>query len=156
MRIKFDKDLLSVQKNNYACKIVYGLDAWPRNPTNNIRFKNYLFRATSVVSDSDKEKYVYSSYGIRFDSVGCWSFVNDFVKNVVNFGFDNSLSSHADNRKNIFLVLGGGPTYGINGTFGSAEKKFSINFSKANKKFGLSLHHKADNSYLFVNGKKNL
>ena len=32
-------------------------------------------------------------------------------------------------------------------------KKFSIIFSKANKKF-LSLNYNADNSYLFVNGKR--
>ena len=29
------------------------------------------------------------------------------------FFFDNSSSSHADNRKNDFLVLRQGPTYGI-------------------------------------------
>ena len=38
--------------------------------------------------------------------------------------------------------------------FGLSEKKFSINLSKANTIFCLSLHYNADNSYLFVNGKK--
>ena len=33
------------------------------------------------------------------------------------------------------------------------KKKFSINFSKGNTKFCLSLHCNGDNSYLFVNGK---
>ena len=38
--IKFDKDPLAVEQNNYLTKIinvyiVYDLDAWPRNPTNN-------------------------------------------------------------------------------------------------------------------------
>ena len=51
------------------------------------------------------------------------------------------------------LVLGEGSTFGVNERFGSAEKKFSINFSKANTKFCLSLHCNADNKYLFVNGK---
>ena len=41
----------------------------------------------------------------------------------------------------------------IKGSFCSPEKKFSTNFSKANTKFCLSLHHNCDNSYLFVNGK---
>ena len=36
----------------------------------------------------------------------------------------------------------------------STEKKFSINFSKAKTKLGLSFHYNGDNSYLFVNGKK--
>ena len=34
------------------------------------------------------------------------------------------------------------------------KKKFSINFTKSNTKFCLSLHYNADNSYLFVNGKE--
>ena len=48
--------------------------------------------------------------------------------------FQNSLTSHTDNRKNSLLVLGKGPTDYINGSVGAAEKKFSINFSKAKKK----------------------
>ena len=51
-------------------------------------------------------------------------------------------------------MLEEGPTYGINGSFGSSEKKFGINISKARKKFGLSLHYNGDNSYLFVNGQR--
>ena len=51
-------------------------------------------------------------------------------------------------------MLGEGPTFGINGRFGSAEKKLSINFNKANTKFCLSLHYNGDNSYLFVNEKE--
>ena len=50
-------------------------------------------------------------------------------------------------------MLGEGPTFGINESFVSAEKKSNINFSKANTKFYCSLHYNADNSYLFVNGK---
>ena len=56
--------------------------------------------------------------------------------------------------KNNFLILGLGPTYGMNGSFDSPEKKFSINFTKANTKFWLSLHYNADNSNLFGNGKE--
>ena len=52
--------------------------------------------------------------------------------------------------KNL-LILGEGPTYGINGGVQSPEKKFSINFTKANTKSCLSLHYDAANSYLFVN-----
>ena len=73
MGIKFDKVPLSVQQNNYVSTIVYivyDLDAWPKNPTNNFKFKNCLFGATSVVKNSDKEKYMYSGYRITFDSAG--------------------------------------------------------------------------------------
>ena len=44
--------------------------------------------------------------------------------------------------------------YYYNGSFSSPEKMFSINSSKENTKFCLSLHYNA-NSYLFVNRKKN-
>ena len=60
---KFDKDPLAVEQNNYASKIVnayivYDLDAWLKNSTNNFKFKNCLFGATTVVKNRDKEKYV--------------------------------------------------------------------------------------------------
>ena len=89
---------------------VNDLDAWPRNPTNNFKFKNCLFGATNIVKNSDKEKYVYSGYGITVDTAGSWSFDNDFARNVIIFGVDNSSSSHSDNCKNNFLILGEGPT----------------------------------------------
>ena len=121
---KLDKDLLAVEQNNYLSKIVnvyivYDLDAWPRNPTNNFKFKNCLFGATSIVKNSDKEKYVYSGYRITFDSAGSWT-----NRNVIIFGIDNSSSSHSDNLKNTFLVLREGLTFGINGSL--VLKKLSI------------------------------
>ena len=70
------------------------------------------------------------------------------------FGVDNSSSSHTDNLKNDFLILGEGSTFVINGNFGTSDKKFDISFRKAYTKFCLSLHYNADNSYLFVNGKE--
>ena len=68
------------------------------------------------------------------------------------FGVDNSSSSHSDNHKNNFLILGKDPTFGINRSFGAPEKKYD--FSKANTKFNLSLHYNSDNSYFFANGKE--
>ena len=68
------------------------------------------------------------------------------------FGVDNSLLSHADNCKNNVLVLGEGPTYGINGSYGATKKKCSINFSKTNTKFCLRLHCNGDDSCLFIDG----
>ena len=82
-----------------------------------------------------------------------WYF-NNYARNVVIFGADNSSSYNTDNRKNSFSMLSVGPTSGINGRFGSAEKKFSVEFNKAKKKFCLSLNYSHDNSYLFVNGQE--
>ena len=83
-------------------------------------------------------------------------FCNDFARNVIAFGTDNSSSSHTDNRKNIFLMLGEGPTDHINGSAGAAKQKFSTNFNKAKMKFSLSFHYNGDNSYLVVDGKKSI
>ena len=63
MRIKFDKDPLAVEQNNYTTKIVgfyfvYHLDGWPRNPINTIKFKSYLLGPTSIVKSNDKKVYV--------------------------------------------------------------------------------------------------
>ena len=44
--------------------------------------------------------------------------------------------------------------FGINGGFGAAGKKFSINFSKEKTKFCLSCYYNNDNSYLLLNGKE--
>ena len=69
------------------------------------------------------KKWVHNGYRTALDGKG-----NDF---------DNSLSSHADNRKNHFIVLGEGDTHDINGSFGALEKKVIINFSKVKTKFWL-------------------
>ena len=64
-----------------------------------------------------------------------------------------SSSTKIDNRKKDILILGKGPTQGLEHTL-SAEKMYSINFTEKNKKFYLSLHYNKANSYLFVNGKE--
>ena len=68
------------------------------------------------------------------------------------FGADMSSSVHVDYKKKDILILGEGPTQGLDGTTLTAEKKYSINFTKHNKKFCLSLHYNGANSYLFGSG----
>ena len=51
------------------------------------------------------------------------------------------------------MILGKGSTQGLEHTL-SAEKMYSINFTKHNKKLLLSFHYNVANSYLFVNGKE--
>ena len=66
---------------------------------------------------------------------------------------DNSLSSHTNDFKNGFLILGERDNFGINGSFGAPQKKPDINFSKKKTKFGFRLHYSSLKSYLFVNGR---
>ena len=82
-----------------------------------------MFDTTNLVKDNDNEKYVYGGYGIAFDEEGSWSLNNDSARNVIILWIDNSSSSHTDNQKNDFLVLGKGPTLGINRNFGPQKKK---------------------------------
>ena len=76
-------------------------------------------------------------------------------KNVILFGVEMTLFVHTDNKKKKdILILGVGPTQGLNDTTLTADAQYSINFSRSNRKFSLSLHYNRSNSFLFVNATK--
>ena len=58
-----------------------------------------------------------------------------------------------DNRKKYVLILGEGPTQGLEHVL-SAGRMYSINFIENKKKLCLSLRYNGANSYLFANDKK--
>ena len=60
---------------------------------------------------------------------------------------------HIDNKEKDILVLGKGPTQGLEHTL-ATDKMYPINFTVTKKRFCLSLHCNGANSYLFVNGKE--
>ena len=112
-----------------------------------------MFGAVTLTKNAgiDIDKYGYSGYGIGFDKKSSFSFPSGgFGQNVIIFGVDVSSSVHVDNKKYI-LILGKGPTQGLEHTL-LAEKMYSISFTGTKKKFCLSLHYNVANSYLFVNG----
>ena len=116
--------------------------------------ENCLFGAVTLTRNADIDKYRYSRYRIRFDRHGRISFPGTGLGgNVIIFGVDMISSTKIDSRKKYILILGKGPTQGLEHTL-SAEKIYSINFTEHNKKFCLSLHYNGANSYLFVNGKE--
>ena len=82
---------------------------------------------TNIVKNSDEENFVYSGYKNFFDSAASWNFDDDTAPNV-------------ENRKQNFLLLLEVLTFDINGSYCSAEKNFSISFSKTDTNFYLSLH----------------
>ena len=105
-----------------------------------------------MTKNADFVKYGYSGYGIGFDRISSFSFPGGgFGQNLLIFGVDMSFSAHIDNKKKDILVLGKGPTQGLEHAL-TAEKMDSINFTVIKKKFCLSLHYNGGNSYLFVNG----
>ena len=63
-----------------------------------------------------------------------------------------SSSVYIGNKGKDTLILGKGPTQGVDEHSLTAEKMYSINFTDHRKKCCLSLHCNGANSYLFVNG----
>ena len=59
-----------------------------------------------------------------------------------------SSSVHIDNKEKDNLILGKGPTQGLDDIVLTAEPEYSISFPRSNRKFCLSLHYKGSNSFL--------
>ena len=103
-----------------------------------------------MTKNVDFDKYKYSGYGIGFDRHGNSSFLDiGLGRNVITFGVDISAFVHIGNKKKDILILGKGPTQGLEHSL-TAEKMYLINFAKHNKMFCMSLHYNRANSYIFV------
>ena len=136
--------------------IVYSLSQKTINSDNVL--KSCLFGATKVTKPgdtTDTDKYIYSGYGLGFDSTGQFSHPQGgMARNIIIFGVNSSHLVHLTNKTQNISILGHGLTQKVNNTTIYAEKMYSPNFSAENKIFCLSLHYNGDNSYLFVNGKE--
>ena len=75
-------------------------------------------------------------------------------KNVVIFGADMSSSVDIDNENKDILILGEGPTKGLDYAALTAEAIYPITLIQSNKRFVLSLQYNGSNSFLFVNATK--
>ena len=111
-----------------------------------------MFGAVRLTKNADIPKYQYSGYGIGFDRKSSSSFPGGGFGQTVIFGANMSFSVYVDNKKKDILIIGKGPTQGLEHTLLTAKKMYSINFTVTKKKFCLSLHYNGTNSYLFVNG----
>ena len=65
-----------------------------------------------------------------------------------------SSSVHIDNKEKDILILCIGPTKGIDDTTLTAKAQYSINFSRSNRKFCLSLYYNRSNSFVLVSSTK--
>ena len=133
-RVKFTRSCLKQSDHIYTHKkvvnnnIVYELGA-SSSKFRHATIKNCLFGAVTLSKNADIEKYKYSGYGIGFDRTSSFSFTGGgFGQNVLIFGADMSTSIHIDNKGKNILVLGRGPTQGLESTL-TAEKMYSINFT---------------------------
>ena len=143
IRIKFDGSFLNrfpptiLHGNIVNIYIVYEITSDYKD-INYPTLENCLFGSVKLTKNADIDKYGYSGYGIGFDRETSFSIGNEIGKNVIIFGVDMSSSSKIDNRIKDILILGKGPTQGLEHTL-NAEKLYWINFTKKNRKFCLSL-----------------
>ena len=84
-----------------------------------------MFRATNIVKNSERMKYVCSGYGIAFHDAGWWSFGDYLARNVGSFCANNSSSSHTDNRKNNYIVSGEGLMMKLMATLVQGRKRLA-------------------------------
>ena len=61
-----------------------------------------------------------------------------------------SSSVHVDDKEKDILILGKGPTQGLDETTLTAEAKYPNYFKQSGKRFALGLHDNGSNSFLFV------
>ena len=123
------------------------------NRNSNLAVQNALFGAVILTKNADVNKNKYSEFGIAFDRTSSFSFPGGGDgENVIIFAVDMNSFIHVDNKGKVILILGKGLTQGLGEHSLTAEKMYSINFSKDNAKFCLSLDYNGANSYLFVNG----
>ena len=61
-----------------------------------------------------------------------------------------SSTEHVDNNEKDIVILGEGPTQGLDDTTLIVEAKYLINFTQSGKRLLLSLHYNGSNSSLFV------
>ena len=98
---------------------VYKLDTWLRNLSMNFTLGDCLCGAVKSVKNLDQNKNGYSVYAIRFNACSRFSLPNgDLDKNVV-VKVNKSSSKH-------ILVLGEGPTQGLDDTTITTKVKYSI------------------------------
>ena len=135
--------------------MLYTLGPQLRNIDTDFTLGNCLFGSVKVTKNADPDQYKYTGYGIGLDSRSEFSFAHGrYGKNVIIFGVDMSSSAHVDNKGKDILILGEGPTQGLDDTTLTAEAKYPINFTQSGKRFVLSLHYNGSNSFLFVNATK--
>ena len=102
--------------------IVYGLDSWPLDLGIDFTLRGCLFGGVKLAKNADPYKYVCSGYCIGFSTYIDYSLPDSSIdKNVIIFGADTSSSVHFDNKGKDMLILGKGPTQGLNNTPLTAE-----------------------------------
>ena len=99
-----------------------------------------LFGAVKLNENAGFDKYSYSECGVGFDAQSfSLSDSSGFGENVKIFHADMSSSVYTGYKKKDTLILGKGPTNGLDDTTLTAKKEYSTNFTEQQTKCCLSL-----------------
>ena len=119
IRRKFDGSCLNQYKLTFThgsimnIYIAYELNLWDRGYNDYPTLENSLFGAIKLVRNAYVDKYKYSEYGVGFERRRTFSVANRFDRNMKNFGVDMSSHVHVYNKTKDILILGEGPTQGL-------------------------------------------
>ena len=112
MSVKYSGNYVRENKSIYPVKsvmniyIVYNLDTITDTRNTDFAAQNCLFGAVKLTKDVNTSNYKYVGYGICFDECSNFSIGNiTNGKNIIILGCDASSSSHANNKKTIWLSL---------------------------------------------------
>ena len=130
IRVRFSRSCLKQDKITYThgkivnIYIVYEINKKDSIITSDPTLENCLFGAVTLTKNVNIVRYGYTLYGTGFDRKGSFSFAGgEYGQNVLIFGVDMSFSTYIDNKKKDILVLGIGPTQGLEHTL-TAQKIF--------------------------------
>ena len=146
---------ISIPKSVINLYISYTSTPWQRNLNTDFILSNCLLGSVKLTKNADPDKFKNSGYSTGFDSRSELLFTDgNMGKYVIVFGADMSPTVHVDNKNNDILILGEGPTQGLDDATLTAEAKYFINFTQLNKSLVLSLYYNRISSFLFVNATK--
>ena len=101
---------------------MYELDTWSRDLNTEYALGGCLFQSVKLNKNFDTDKYKYSGYSVGFDLRSEFSLPEGSMgKNVIIFGADMSSSVQIHNKGKDILILGKGPTQGLDDTTFTAE-----------------------------------
>ena len=129
------KNNIFISKKVISLYISYILNPWLRNLNIDFILNICLFGSVKLTKNADLDKNKYRRSGIGFDSRSEVSLTDGRLgKTVTIFGADISSSVHIDNENKDILILGEGPTQGLEDTTLTVEAKFPISFTQSEKK----------------------
>ena len=121
------KSNISIPKKVINLYISYTLCSQLKNLNTDFALNDCLFGSVQLIKNADLDKYKNTDYDIGFDSCSEFLFTDGSYRK--NVAADMSSSVHVDNKGKVILILGEGPTQGLDDTT-TAEAKYPISFTQ--------------------------